>query len=536
PRRMRAPHRGTCGTNAVKSDDVFTEFRQARQPVARLARSLRFADDPRFTRILDPYAAAMPTTPELKLFNTLTRAKETFAPLQPGRVGIYTCGPTVYHSAHIGNLRSYVFPDVLKKTLRLLGYQVNHVINITDVGHLTSNEDTGEDKMERAARSEGRSAWDIAKAYEAEFIGDLMRMNIAMPDHWPHATAHIPEQIEMIQMLEAKGYTYRTGDGIYFDTARFPDYGKLARLKVEGLQEGSRVEMGDKRHKTDFALWKFSAAGEKRQMEWDSPWGRGFPGWHIECSAMSRRYLGDTFDIHSGGTDHIPVHHTNEIAQSECATGHPFVRYWLHGEYLVVADEKAGPNEVRRMGKSEGNLLTLQTLVDAGYDPMAYRYLCLNSHYRSYLNFSEGALKAADTALMGLRKLLKDLGVPQPAASAQPQSPVQAQILADLCDDLNAPKALGTLWSALRDDSLSAPDKAAAASFAEQVLSVGLFDFARLNATVEIPATVKSLAEQRWAARQSKNFAESDRLRDELARQGYVMRDRKDGYDLVRAG
>jgi cysteinyl-tRNA synthetase len=472
--------------------------------------------------------------PRLKLYNTLTRTKEVFIPLNPPHVGIYTCGPTVYHSAHIGNLRSYVFPDVLKKTMRLLGYQVTHVINITDVGHLTSDADTGEDKMERAARLERRSAWEIARAYEDEFRNDLKRLHIAEPDYWPHATGHITDQIGMIQMLEAKGYTYRTADGIYFDTARFPEYGRLARLKVEGLQEGARIEMGGKRHKTDFALWKFSPPDQQRQMEWDSPWGRGFPGWHIECSAMSRRYLGDTFDIHTGGSDHIPVHHTNEIAQSECATGKPFVRYWLHGEHLVVADERQGAQGARRMGKSEGNFLTLQALVDAGYDPMAYRYLCLNSHYRSYLNFSENALKAADTALMGLRKLLKELRIAPPAVTATPASPLQEQLLADVCDDLNTPKALGTLWSTLRDDALSAREKAAAAVFAEQWLSLGLFDFSRLEE--EIPAAIQSLAERRWAARQARNFAESDRLREELARQGYVMRDRKDGYDLVRTG
>jgi cysteinyl-tRNA synthetase len=453
----------------------------------------------------------------------------------------------VYHSAHIGNLRSYVFPDVLKKTLRLLGYDVKHVVNITDVGHLTSDADTGEDKMERAAKREGRSAWDIAKAYEAEFRRDLGRLNIEEPQHWPHATGHIPEQIAMIRTLEAKGYAYRTGDGMYFDTARFPAYGQLARLKVEGLQEGARVAMGEKRHKTDFALWKFSPPGEKRQMEWESDWGRGFPGWHIECSAMSMKYLGESFDIHTGGSDHIPVHHTNEIAQSECATGKPFVRYWLHGEHLVLPKEDdAAEGEFKRMGKSEGNLITLQTLLDSGYDPMAYRYLCLTSHYRSYLNFSEEALKGADAALVGLRKLLLDLGAgPSVAPGAQPppapgtaESPTEQAVLAALCDDLNTPKALGILWVVLRDASLSADGKRRLAAFADQVLSLGLFDFARLEADEDIPAAVRALAERRWAARQAKNFAESDRLRDELARQGYTVRDRADrsGYDIVRAG
>ena len=481
--------------------------------------------------------------PTLDLFNTLTRAREPFVPLHPPQVGIYTCGPTVYHSAHIGNLRSYVFPDVLKKTLRLLGFRVTHVINITDVGHLTSDADSGEDKVERAARQEGRSAWEIARAYEDEFVADLKRLHIDPPDYFPRATEHVEEQKALIARLEARGFTYRTADGIYFDTARFPAYGRLARLKVEGLQEGSRVEMGEKRHKTDFALWKFSPAGAKRQMEWDSPWGRGFPGWHIECSAMAMRDLGETFDIHTGGSDHIPVHHTNEIAQSEAATGHPFVRYWLHGEHLVLGDD-------RRMGKSEGNFIRLQDLVDGKVggitDPMAYRYLVLNSHYRKYLNFTEEALRAADTALLGLRRLLREGGAPgaEAAPQAEPQAAPQAapgsvaeRILADLCDDLNTPKALGTLWTALRDQALPLAKKRAAAAFAEQVLGLGLFDFTRLEGAEEpAPALVRELAERRWAARQAKDFAESDRLRALIEQEGYTMRDRKEGYDLVRAG
>ncbi|MDH4246671.1 MAG: cysteine--tRNA ligase, partial [Deltaproteobacteria bacterium] len=279
---------------------------------------------------------------ELQLFNTLTRTKERFIPLQPGAAGIYTCGPTVYAEAHIGNMRSYVFPDILKKTLRRLGYRVRHVINITDVGHLVSDADSGEDKMELGARRASRSIWEIAEDYTRRFLRDMKRLSIEAPEGelLPRATAHVPEQIAMIRILEDKGFTYSTADGLYFDTARLPDYGKLARLKAEGLQEGSRVDMGDKRNKTDFALWKFSPPGSQRQMEWDSPWGRGFPGWHIECSAMSMKYLGETFDIHTGGSDHIPVHHTNEIAQSEAATGQPFVRYWLHGEHLVLGESQ----------------------------------------------------------------------------------------------------------------------------------------------------------------------------------------------------
>ena len=476
---------------------------------------------------------------ELTLYNTLTRRKEVFEPLEPGKVGIYTCGPTVYADAHVGNLRSYIFPDVLKKTLRRLGYAVTHVINITDVGHLTSDEDTGEDKIERAARSAGRTAREIADEHEEHFHTDLQRLHIESADRFPKATDHIPEQIALIEQLEAKGATYRTGDGIYFDTAEFPDYGRLARVRVEGLQEGARVEMGGKRHKTDFALWKFSPPDVQRQMEWDSPWGRGFPGWHVECSAMSMKYLGQTFDIHTGGTDHIPVHHTNEIAQSECATGRAFVRYWMHGEFLVLGEE-------RRMGKSEGNPITLEELIGQGFDPMAFRYLALNSHYRSFLNFSTEALQGADTALTGLRRLVREaLPEDERAASGRlqreavldppaPGSP-QEELLAALCDDLNAPKALGILWTAMRNESLAAQDKLAVAALAEQILSLGLFDFARLEQRAAIPPDIEELAARRWAARQAKDFAESDRLRDALAESGYTVRDRKDGYDLVRS-
>jgi cysteinyl-tRNA synthetase len=305
--------------------------------------------------------------------------------------------------------------------------------------------------------------------------------------------------------------------------------------------------MGGKRHKTDFALWKFSPPDTRRQMEWDSPWGRGFPGWHIECSAMAMKYLGETFDIHTGGSDHIPVHHTNEIAQSEGATGQPFVRYWLHGEHLVLG-ERGSPAEVApsddgatsavRMGKSEGNMVTLQTLIEQGFDPLAYRYLVLNTHYRSYLNFSLEALRAADTALMGLRRLLLEAGGPPaqaPAPDAPPPGAHEAALLEALCDDLNTPKALATLWTTLRDPAVAPADKCRLAAYADPVLSLDLFDASRLEARHVVPETIRTLAEARWAARTARDFAESDRLRDALAAQGYVVRDRKDGYDLEKA-
>ncbi|MEM4245179.1 MAG: cysteine--tRNA ligase, partial [Candidatus Nanoarchaeia archaeon] len=291
---------------------------------------------------------------ELKFYNTLTRKKEVFKPIHDKKVGIYTCGPTVYWYQHIGNLRSYIFSDLLKKVLLFNGYEVKHVMNVTDVGHLTSDADEGEDKIEKAAAKEGKSAKEIADYYWKVFRNDFKKLNIAEPTVWCKATEHIKEQIDLIKRLEKKGYTYRTDDGIYFDTSKFKDYGKLARLKKEGLEAGKRIELKDKKNITDFALWKFSEKPGVRQQEWDSPWGVGFPGWHIECSAMSMKHLGEHFDIHTGGIDHIPVHHTNEIAQSEAATGKKFVNYWMHGAFLTSKGEK--------ISKSKGGLYTIAEL------------------------------------------------------------------------------------------------------------------------------------------------------------------------------
>ncbi|MBI5465966.1 MAG: cysteine--tRNA ligase, partial [Candidatus Kerfeldbacteria bacterium] len=286
----------------------------------------------------------------LKLYNTLGRKKQEFKPLKPGEVGLYTCGPTVYAAPHLGNLRTYIFEDLLKRTLQVDGFRVKHVMNITDVGHLTSDADEGEDKMEKGAAREGKTVWEIAEHYTDIFKQNLQSLNVLAPDVWCKATDHIPEQIELIRKIEANGFTYQTSDGVYFDTAKLKDYGRLAKLDIKGLKARARVEMNPaKKHPTDFALWKFSPPDKKRQMEWPSPWGVGFPGWHIECSAMSMKYLGETFDIHCGGIDHIPVHHPNEIAQSEAATSKPLARWWLHGEFLVV--------DAKRMGKSEDNFL-----------------------------------------------------------------------------------------------------------------------------------------------------------------------------------
>jgi cysteinyl-tRNA synthetase len=324
----------------------------------------------------------------MKLYNTMSRKAEELKTVKPEYVSFYSCGPTVYDYPHVGNWTGYIYWDVLVRTLKKSGFTVDWYMNLTDVGHLVSDDDAGEDKLEAGAKREGKSAWDIAKFYTEDFKAGLRDLKISVhDDHLVAATDHIKEQIDLIKKLEDKGFTYKIEDGIYFDSTKVTDYGKLARLDIEGLQAGKRVAVADKKNLTDFALWKFSAAGSKRDMEWDSPWGVGFPGWHIECSAMAMKYLGDTIDIHAGGIDHIPVHHTNEIAQSESATGKTFVNYWLHNNHMMVAEQK--------ISKSLKNGITLQDIKTKGYTPDAFKLLVLQSHYRTQSNFSWDNLLAA---------------------------------------------------------------------------------------------------------------------------------------------
>ena len=324
----------------------------------------------------------------LKLFNSLGREVQDFIPIHPPDVGVYTCGPTVYNFAHIGNLRTYLFEDVLRRTLEFMGWRVRHVMNVTDVGHLSDDADEGEDKMVLGARREGRTVWEIADFYTRAFFDDLAKLNIEPPTVVARATAHIEDMIRLIRRIEANGFTYLAGGNLYFDISRLPDYGKLAGLNLDSLQAGARIEVDSaKRNPLDFVLWFTRSKFENQAMLWDSPWGRGYPGWHIECSAMSMRYLGEHFDIHCGGIDHVPVHHTNEIAQSEAATGARWVNYWLHGEFLVLEKEK--------MAKSSGRFLTLGRLVEEGFDPLDYRFFCLGAHYRTQLQFSFEGLEAA---------------------------------------------------------------------------------------------------------------------------------------------
>ncbi len=454
----------------------------------------------------------------LTLYDNYTRSLRLFEPLSPDYVGLYTCGPTVYDYQHIGNYRTFLFEDILKRVLRWNGYTVKHVMNITDVGHLTSDADSGEDKMEKGARRTGKSAWEIAQIYTDAFLDDLDKLNIEKADVLSRATDHIQEQIDFIADIEKKGYTYRTSDGIYFDTAKQKDYGHLARLNREGLEGGKRVGLGEKKCVTDFALWKFSPPGEKRQMEWESPWGVGFPGWHIECSAMAEHYLGDFFDIHCGGEDHIPIHHTNEIAQTEARAGTRLANFWLHGYFLLLNDAK--------MAKSAGEFLRIQSLADRGYDPLAYRYLCLTAHYRKQLSFTWEALDAAQTALDRLRQGIFIL--PQDKKAA-PDTALLEQFTAEINDDLNVPRGLALAWEILRGPLDPATKRATLLRF-DEVFGLRLGSWAPQE--IDIPEAVAALAEQRLAARQAKNWAESDRLRDEINVSGWDIADIASGYRL----
>jgi cysteinyl-tRNA synthetase len=420
---------------------------------------------------------------------------------------MYTCGLTVYNYAHIGNLRAYIFSDVLKRTLRMNGFRVHHVMNVTDVGHLTSDHDAGDDKIEAAAVKEHASARDIAQRYTDEFLADLVRLNILFPKQMPKATDHIEDQIALIRTLEEKGYTYATSDGVYFDTSKFPAYGALAG-GTAGLKEGARVEKNpEKRNPTDFALWKFSKPSDRRQMEWPSPWGTGFPGWHIECSAMSMKYLGETFDIHTGGVDHIPIHHTNEIAQSEASTGKPFVMYWLHNEFLVMGEKK--------MAKSAGGFIRLQEIIDRGYSPLAFRYLCLLTHYRKPLAFSWDALDAAQKALDALRGSIAMMPSP-----SEPIPEEHARFMAAINDDLNTPQALGVLWTMLKSGAGGAAKRATLLQF-DHVLGLRLAEIH----TLVIPKDVRSLVAKREEARKKKDFETSDRLRKDISELGFTVDD-----------
>jgi cysteinyl-tRNA synthetase len=455
----------------------------------------------------------------LRIYNTLTHSEQDFTPIKAGEVGLYTCGPTVYGRAHVGNLRAYVFEDVLKRTLTTLGFKVKHVMNITDVGHLVGDGDVGEDKVESTATRLGRTAWDIAKDYEAMFVEDIAKMNILPPDHMPRATDHIKEQIDLVLTLEKQGFTYTTSDGVYFDVAKFEKYGELSGQSLADKLAGVRVEENEeKRHPADFALWKFSPAGHKRHMEWESPWGIGFPGWHLECSAMARAYLGQPFDIHCGGVDHIAVHHENEIAQSEAAYHEPLANYWMHGEFLLMDNQK--------MSKSLGNLYVLPEIIERGFEPSALRLYFLGANYRQKQNFAWEGLEGAQNSLKRLRNDMKAL-----SKDGQVNEGFMTKFKDAISQDLNIPSALAVLHEVLGSD-LSAGEKGATVMVMDEVFGLGLADW--IGKVESVPAEITALAEARWQAKIAKDFAKSDELRLALTEAGWNMKDGKDGYELER--
>ncbi|MEN9551724.1 MAG: hypothetical protein RI935_101 [Candidatus Parcubacteria bacterium] len=452
----------------------------------------------------------------ITLYTTNSRKEETFTPLNKDSVHIYSCGPTVYHYAHIGNLRAYVFADVLRRMFSKSGYTVKHVINITDVGHMTSDGDTGEDKLEKGSRREGKSAFEVALFYEEAFKKDLGLLNIPLKEYlFPRATEYIQEQINLIEKLESKGHTYRIDDdGIYFDTSTFKEYKDLAQLDIEHLRSGARVEENPlKKNKTDFALWKFSPKGFRRQMEWESPWGVGFPGWHIECSAMSKALLGTTFDIHTGGIDHIPVHHTNEIAQSVCANDAPYVKYWMHVNFL---HDKTG-----KMSKSNDDFLTLDSIIQKGYDPMVYRYFVLTAHYRKELSFSYEALQASK---MAYNKLSSFVINNKKNGSIIPSS--LNAFLEALQHDLRTPEAIAQMWSLMQSD-YKKEDISATLKEMGDMLGIIFKDNAIDEKALE--SFIAKLVQDYKKAKIAKDYATSDTIRERLKKEGYTVQDEKDG-------
>lgn len=469
----------------------------------------------------------------MQLYNTMSRAVEDFVPLDKDEVGVYTCGPTVYHDAHLGNMRTYIFSDTLVRLMRSNGYNVKHVMNITDVGHLTSDADEGPDKMELGATREGRTAWEVAETYEERFLEQCGLLNIVPPTILCRATEHIRQQIQMIERLESKGFVYRTDDGVYFDTSLVPDYGRLARLDKEGLREGIRVAAGGKRNKTDFALWKLSPSGEKRQMEWPSPWGIGFPGWHIECSAMSTFYLGNQFDIHTGGIDHIPVHHSNEIAQSECATNcSPFVRYWMHANFLQMENDE-------RMAKSKGSFTTTFTLLERGIDPLAFRFLCMKSHYRNTMKFSMEILEGANTAFRRLKTSILELGPLQEYTSEvsldERARAYKDNIFGALNNDLGTPVALTHLQALVADESISTDQRRQVVDQVDDVFGLKFTERDTVHSfESEIPLAVQELATLRQAARLRRDWQAADKLRQAIGDSGYTVEDTTEGYKISR--
>jgi len=461
----------------------------------------------------------------LKIYNTLTRKVEEFKPINPPIVKMYTCGPTVYEYSHIGHMRRYVGDDILIRTLEFNNFKVKQVMNITDVGHLTSDSDTGEDKMEKGAQKFGMSVWDIAKKFEKQFFNSADALNIKRPNIVMRATDYIPEQIVFIQSLEKKGFTYKIDDGIYFDTSKFKTYGRLrGEQKAQELKAGARVEMvKGKKNPTDFALWKFTPSGTRRQMEWESPYGLGFPGWHIECSTMAIKGLDtETLDIHTGGIDHIAIHHTNEIAQSEAATGKQFVKYWVHHNFLHVDRQK--------MSKSIGNIYTVEEVVRRGFDPMSLRYLYLQTHYRQEMNFTWPALEAAQIAYKRLIDEVSKFKNPKIGCAEY-----EGNFLDAINDDLNMAKALSIVWEMIKSDY---PDSAKAESIykMDQVLGLDLEKARQKRKKIKIivPSEVQRLIEERNKLRKQQSYIQADHIRNKIKKLGFNIKDTKKGVEVEK--
>ena len=465
----------------------------------------------------------------MKLYNTMDRKVEEFVPIEEGKVGMYCCGPTVYNYAHIGNLRTYIFEDILHRTLEEAGYRVKHVMNITDVGHLTGDGDDGEDKLGKRSRETGKSVWDIAAFYTDAFFADEKALNIKRPNVVCKATDHIQDMIALTKRLEEKGHTYTAGGNVYFSIDTIDDYGKLAGQKQEDKLSGARIAVdGNKRNPQDFVLWFTNSKFGEQAMMWDSPWGRGYPGWHIECSAMSMKYLGETFDIHCGGIDAIPVHHTNEIAQSEAATGHKWVNYWCHGEFLL--------NDKGKMSKSSGEFLTLPVLVGHGYNALDYRYFCLGGHYRTQLKFSYEALDHAKSARERLNSMVAEL-----KAKAKPESTISEKaesykdsFFAALFNDLRCPEALAVMWKMLKDNSITEGEKLSLLYSMDKVLGL---DLDKVEAKKEEKVGGEEewkLVEERKQAKAEKNYQRADEIRKELEERGYIVKDTPQGPILQK--
>ncbi len=458
----------------------------------------------------------------IKLYNSLTRRLEELKPINEGLVKMYTCGPTVYYYPHIGNMRAYIFMDTLRRVIKYNGLNILGVMNVTDVGHLTDDSDNGEDKMEKMAKKTQKSPYEIAKFYSDIFFSDLEKLNVDVPEHITKATEYISQMIAYVKRLEEKGYTYIIDDGVYFDVKKFPGYGQLSNKDMNSVGVARVEENAQKHHPFDFALWKF--VPDSHIMKWDSPWGVGCPGWHIECSAMSGDILGNRFDIHTGGIDHKSIHHENEIAQNDCAYGHQVVNAWLHNEFVLVDGGK--------MSKSLNNIYTISQLAEMGYEPLAYKFFCLNTNYTKKINFTFDGLKAAQASLINLRKILQEHKGKPAKVSEDKLEQYKAEFLEAVNDNLNTPLALGVLFSMVKNEEKSNDVYELAMQF-DRVFGVGL-DKVVEEETVDISAEIRQLAELRWEAKKNKDWTNADKYRNEIQEKGYVILDAKDGYKIEK--